>query len=99
MAAFLVSFTEALVLDLRYREGARETHQWLEFTTRPSNRTFVCDIYVSDGCDGSSSQAKELLNMPAEVAYQHVMYPNGKLNVFSGSSVTTLPVRDTDFAA
>ena len=28
---------------------APETHQWLDFTCRPSNRSYVCDLFVDDG--------------------------------------------------
>lgn len=60
MAAFLYPWTTLLGIDLRYRGGmsiysdttvadAPETHQWLDFTCRPSNRSYVCDLFVDDG--------------------------------------------------
>eukprot|EP00041_Stephanoeca_diplocostata_P032736 m.1056950 g.1056950 ORF g.1056950 m.1056950 type:complete len:571 (+) comp24203_c0_seq4:2218-3930(+) len=72
-----------------------ETHQWLEYTLRPSGRVFVCDLYYEDGLkrpDGS------FLTMPIEQYYRDFAYPHGRLPVFSQKSVTLQRTTDTDFA-
>jgi len=110
MAAFLSPWCKLLGIDLKYRGGytfnpnnseeeiadSPELHQWLEFTTRPSNRSFVCDLYRSDG-SGDVREQQQFLALPVEFAYQRIMYPNGKLLTLSGYPVTLAPVCATDF--
>eukprot|EP00298_Acanthocystis_sp_HF-20_P017318 c21722_g2_i2.p1 GENE.c21722_g2_i2~~c21722_g2_i2.p1 ORF type:complete len:377 (-),score=100.92 c21722_g2_i2:125-1255(-) len=69
-----------------------ETHQWLEFTTRPTMRTFVCDLFRDDGVRVYQEKTGKKIydnwiHFPAEVAYQTYLYPNGKIEKFSGYSV------------
>ena len=110
MAAFLYPWCRVLGIDLKYRGGCSfysskatgpvydspESHQWLEFSTRPSCNSFVCDLYVSDGCARKADQ-QELLNLPITSAYQDVMYPNGRLLVLCGHAITTHDLEDSDF--
>ena len=110
MAAFLSPLCSALGIDLRYRGGqsliaeatpgasvanSPELHQWLEFTLRPSCRTYTCDLYAADGT--SNDDCETLLAMPIEIAYASHLYPNGALNRFSGHPVTTAAYTAGDF--
>uniref|UniRef100_A0A0G4G145 Kinesin motor domain-containing protein n=1 Tax=Chromera velia CCMP2878 TaxID=1169474 RepID=A0A0G4G145_9ALVE len=97
--SFLLPWSRLLGIDVKYRGGwtfygdggspvedVPERHQWIEFTLRPSNQSFVCDLYADDSprClrDG------KMLTMPMSEAYAQEMYPNGKLLVLSGANVT-----------
>jgi len=102
MAAFFLPFTAALGIDLRYRGGqsigmaatdpvadAPETHQWLEFTCRPSPHyheallptTYICDLYADD-----TLRSGKFLDMPIASAYGKYVYPNGELLPFVRSA-------------
>ena len=87
MASFLLPFCKVLGIDLKYRGGYSfggeaekpvknevERHQWLEFTCRPSMKSFICDLWY----EGVHEDSK-FLTMPISEAYDHVMYPNCKL--------------------
>jgi len=111
MAAFLSPLCAGLGIDLRYRGGqshiaeaasgatvanSPESHQWLEFTLRPSGRTYTCDLYATDGAS-NDDDGEKMLAMPIEIAYASHLYPNGTLNRFSGHSVTTVAYTAGDF--
>ena len=76
MAAFLYPFTSLLGIDLKYRGGysfasgesvsnSIERHQWLEFTCRPSMKTFTCDLWY----DGMNDYSGDCITWPIEKVY------------------------------
>jgi len=70
MAPFLWAFSEVLCLDVFYRMDEHGLHQWLQFDTRPSMQSYVCDLYRSDGLKGSSDSSR-LLAQPIEESESH----------------------------
>ena len=99
---------DALCVDVRYRGGytfhgreveevadSPERHQWLEFTVRPSCKSFICDLYLEDGPGGGQGR---LLGAPIDDAYSTIMYPNGILPVFCEHRVALRSVGPSDFA-
>ena len=67
LAAFLLPWTQALGIDLAYREDVRGRHQWLELTLRPRMRSFVCDPYRAS--PSRAGGGGRLLALPIEEAY------------------------------
>eukprot|EP00397_Hematodinium_sp_SG-2012_P060096 GEMP01077835.1.p1 GENE.GEMP01077835.1~~GEMP01077835.1.p1 ORF type:complete len:113 (+),score=17.76 GEMP01077835.1:184-522(+) len=106
MAAFLLPFSRALGLDVRYTGGFHfnrqketdisneiERHQWLELTLRPSNEVFVTDLTVA------KNHKDPWILMPVRDAYSQSgtsaldgLYANGKLII--GTHI--LPVENSD---
>ncbi|KAJ9460543.1 Kinesin-like calmodulin-binding protein [Diplonema papillatum] len=96
MAFFLLPFSRALGIDVKYRGGFTfgpghnpsapvvsnkvELHQWLELTFLPSCHTVVCDFFLN------------LIDVPVAEAYSTMMYPNGQ-HIIGTSPV---PVSETD---
>jgi len=106
-AAVLFAFSSVLGIDVKYRGGftfyggkdkcvqdSPERHQWLEFTCRPSMRTYTCDLYAEDGPSGGKGY---YLHAPIQETYLTYMYPNGKLCKFSSdAAVRILDDEDED---
>ena len=100
MTAFLYPWERLIGVGLKYRGGSvfgldstesvadqgAESHQWLELTMRPSNRTVTCDLYRSDGTDDAATQAK-LLAQPMLSTYLCGLHPHGRLMTLSGRQV------------
>ena len=100
MTAFLYPWERLIGVGLKYRGGSvfgldstesvvdqgAESHQWLELTMRPSNRTVTCDLYRSDGTDDAATQAK-LLAQPMLSTYLCGLHPHGRLMTLSGKKV------------
>jgi hypothetical protein len=97
LPVFFFSLFSALHIDVKYRGGfsfSRETavrvqdspehHQWLEFTCRPSMKTFTCDLYREDGPNGGKGN---YLAKPIQETYLNDLYAHCKLMKFSDVSV------------
>lgn len=93
MLAFLYPFAEVLGLDVFYREDAGGHHQWLEFCTRPSMCTFLCDLYREDGPQGGAGL---LLAEPRRPGDDRI--PALEPKVLTGRPIHTAPVEDGDIS-
>jgi hypothetical protein len=91
ISSFVYPFKDILGIDIRYRGGFSfgaggpssnevERHQWVEFTCRPSMKTFVVDLWYEGDC-----KQPAYLTYPVELAYKELFYPNGKLIIGSKS--------------
>ena len=74
---------------------APERHQCLEFSTRPSMASFVCDLYYADATDDAGRE-RHLLQHPVQEACQSYMYFNGQLKDLSGYQVKATRCRIDD---
>lgn len=68
-APFLWSFAELLGIEPRYCTDAGASHQWLQYTARPSMRTFACDLYRDECAAQCGAPRGTHLAEPAEAAY------------------------------
>jgi len=92
MAAFLAPWCETLGMDICYREDSGGHHQWLEFTLRPSMRSFICDLYREDGPSGGHGY---LLAVPVTTAYEAELVGEGNAASSSSAAASFYPPAPT----
>ena len=89
MAGILLPWCHIFGIDLKYRESASKSHQWLELTFRPSNKSVIVDLYRED-----KERSGKFINQPIEDAE---CIPSLRLNKFSEKQVQIEDILETDF--
>ena len=96
MSPFLWTFSELLAIDPHYCTDANGGHQWLQFETRPSMRSFVCDVYRDEGaCQQGAPRGRHLAE-PAHDAYATDLYPRDEPLELGGRKVTSARLAEGD---
>ena len=89
MAAMLLPWCEIFGIDLKYRETVSKSHQWLEVTYRPSNKTVIVDLMKED-----THRTGRYINQDINEADYT---PSLRLNKFSEKQVRIQEIKETDF--
>lgn len=100
LAPFLWAFAELLAVDPHYCMDAGARHQWLQYETRPSMRSFSCDLYRDEDVYLSGGTRGSMLVQAVEVAYQgpESFFPRDAPLDLSGRMVRSAPLEPTDLA-
>ena len=80
---------EIFGIDLKYRETVSKSHQWLEVTYRPSNKTVIVDLMKED-----THRTGRYINQDINEADYT---PSLRLNKFSEKQVRIQEIKETDF--
>jgi len=110
LAPFLWSFAEVLAVDCQYCTDAGARHQWLQYATRPSMRTFACDMYRDENAFQHGGERGVLLAQPTEDAYavptdvdgdgnEWQIFPRDEPLMLGGRPVRSAPLEPTDVAS
>uniref|UniRef100_A0A7S0J855 Uncharacterized protein n=1 Tax=Calcidiscus leptoporus TaxID=127549 RepID=A0A7S0J855_9EUKA len=107
-APFLWCFAELLAIDPHYFTDAGARHQWLQFDTRPSMRSFACDIYRDELAFQRGEARGGHLAQPVESAYtqpadvgngrEWQLFPKDQPLELGGRHVVSAPLEPTDVA-
>ena len=96
LAPFLWSFAELLAIDVHYMMDAPGSHQWLQYDTRPSMHTFVCDVYRDENASQCGQPRGQLLAQPSELTYGIDLFPRDQPIELGGRQVLSAALEAGD---
>ena len=106
IAPFLWAFAELLAIDPHYCTDAAHSHQWLQFDTRPSMRSYACDVYRDElAWQRGAPRGGTHIAERADGAYAAVtdidadkwgLFPQNEPLELGGRKVGSAPVEPTD---